>query len=76
MAYREIRKCTARVIRKCCLQEVRKMIYTNRGVKRLPMNFCVCVHFITLLFISDGEVEGTGALKIHMKSSMVDPLLL
>ena len=52
------------------------MIYTNGGIKRLPMNFCVCVHFIALLFISDGEVEGTGALKIHMKSSMVDPLLL
>ena len=48
--------------------EIRKMMYTSNGTKRLPKNFCIDVPFLGLLFVSDGSVVNNGAMKIFMKS--------
>ena len=63
------------VSRRCCLLEIRKMMYTSNGTKRLPKNFCIDVPFLGLLFVSDGSVVNNGAMKIFMKSTKVETLL-
>lgn len=47
------------------------MMYTN-GRKLLPTNFCVNDKaFLALLFVSDGGLNTSGGLMIHMKTSRV-----
>ena len=47
------------------------MMYTN-GRKQLPTNFCVNDKaFLVLLFVSDGGLNASGGLMIHMKNSRV-----